>query len=168
MQKINRYVVAFDSLSGDFQEDFELPEDIDLSALRLLFDKTEESPMHYWELITPDKSDYFKDKIEHVFDFDLYDYRLTNDSGKLYKTNRYITLFDKYSEDLKMEIPLPEDIDLRELQALFNEIEENPMYDCYRITPKEAPYFKNKIEHKFNFELYEYFLEASRGDLIPD
>ena len=168
MQKINRYVTIYDKVSRDAVMDFDLPEDLDLNTLRVLFCKIEEDPMHDWNPISLKESLYFKDKIEHVFDFDRYEYRLTNDSSKLYKLDRYITLFDKYSEDLKMEIPLPRGIDLRELQALFNEIKENPMYDCYRITPKEAPYFKNKIEHKFNFELYEYFLEASMGDLIPD
>ena len=169
MEKINRYVTAFDKISGDFWEDFEFHEELNLSELRILFGNKENDPMHYWELITPEKSSYFKDKIEHVFDFNLYEYRLTNDSSKLYKTVRYVLIFDKYSGECVTELKLPENVSLQELQAIFGEDEENPrMSGRYDITPKESLYFKEKIEHEFNFELYDYELASYRGDLIPD
>jgi len=78
------------------------------------------------------------------------------------KIRRYIGCFYRYGKDETIieEIDLP-DIPLAELQELFSVPKNNPMYDCWDITPEHVAFFQNKINIEFNFDRYEYFLETS-------
>lgn len=74
---------------------------------------------------------------------------------------RLITIFKKGDdESLKDEIELlcP---NLSELQSLFSIDSDNPMYDCYEITEKEAPYFEDKFKIQLDLEKYIYYLECN-------
>ena len=72
---------------------------------------------------------------------------------------RYISYFSKVDEAHAGDLTLPE-IELSAIQVLFKEKKENPMYDCYPITENEAGFFRNLAEISFDFEKYDYFLEA--------
>jgi hypothetical protein len=77
---------------------------------------------------------------------------------------RSITVFEKGDDDfIKDEFEL-RDICLRELQDLFSVDDENPMYDCFEITDKEAGYFKEKYNIEFDLEKYIYYLECYSAD----
>ena len=66
---------------------------------------------------------------------------------------RVITYFYKNSEDEEVvgEIPLPQDLDLGELQKLFGVESGNPMYDCYPIGENEVAFFKSKFGIKLTW-----------------
>ena len=74
---------------------------------------------------------------------------------------RLITVFEKGDDEfLKDEIELSSPI-LSELQSLFSVGSDNPMYDCFEITIKEAPYFKDRFNIQLNLEKYIYYLECN-------
>lgn len=77
----------------------------------------------------------------------------------MHKIIRLITWFDKQSEDFKGQLELGE-IPVEELQTLFGESSENPMYDCYPITPKNASFFQELAQQDLRFDVYNYFLEC--------
>ncbi len=73
---------------------------------------------------------------------------------------RYIAVFSKSEDKLLYKFDLPE-IELELLQDLVGERKSNPMYDCYDIDNSCVSFFKNYIDIDFDFEKYEYSLEAS-------
>jgi hypothetical protein len=74
---------------------------------------------------------------------------------------RLITVFERGEDELlKDEIELPNAV-LSELQSLFSVKKDNPMYDCFEITKKEANYFKDKFNISLDFEKYIYYLECN-------
>lgn len=77
----------------------------------------------------------------------------------MYKVRRLIRFFEKTSDKYVGEIELPE-IELSELQKLFNEDRENPMYDCYPITTNEHTFFIQFLDKPLELDKYNYFLEA--------
>ena len=77
----------------------------------------------------------------------------------MHKIIRLITWFDKQREELTGKLELGE-IPVEKLQTLFGESSENPMYDCYPITPKNASFFQDLAKQDLRFDLYDYFLEC--------
>ena len=74
---------------------------------------------------------------------------------------RLITVFEKDDDEfLKDEIELS-NVDLSKLQVLFSVEKDNPMYDCFEITEKEAGYFREKFNINLDFENYIYYLECN-------
>jgi hypothetical protein len=77
------------------------------------------------------------------------------------KVKRLITVFEKGDDEfLKDEIELSNP-SLPELQSLFSIDSDNPMYDCFEITEKEAPYFKEKFNIQIDLNKYIYYLECN-------
>lgn len=74
---------------------------------------------------------------------------------------RFISYFNKTNEKHVGDIDLIY-VDLSTIQVLFNQNIENPMYDSYPITPKEAVFFTELARISFDFEKYDYFLEAQK------
>ena len=72
---------------------------------------------------------------------------------------RLIRIYEKIGDDLLGEITL-EGADLMDLQAVFNENKDDPMYDSYPVKEKEKEFFENKYGVEFDFGLYDHFLEA--------
>lgn len=76
---------------------------------------------------------------------------------------RYIAVFSKEDETMVGEIALLKD-NLPLLQKVFGEAADNPMYDCYGVTVVEEEALRQAgiLDKKLNYELYDYWLEASR------
>lgn len=53
-------------------------------------------------------------------------------------------------------------LNLKEVQKLFNQASDDPMYYAYQITEKQAPYFRTKYGRRFHFRKREYFLETRK------
>jgi hypothetical protein len=51
---------------------------------------------------------------------------------------------------------------LSELQALFGESSNNPMYDCYPIGADQVGYLQSKLEHAIALDQYDYYLNCRR------
>jgi len=72
---------------------------------------------------------------------------------------RVIRWYEKNGEQLRGESVLA-DPSLSELQSLFGESTENPMYDCYPISGTQAAYFQTTANLTINMALYDYYLEC--------
>lgn len=78
------------------------------------------------------------------------------------KLKRVVTVFKKDGDEVvKDEIELC-NLDLSSVQIIFNQLEDNPMYDCYEIRKGEENYFKERHNVNFNFNKYKYYLECHR------
>jgi hypothetical protein len=72
---------------------------------------------------------------------------------------RVIRWFDQTEDFLCGEKFLP-DIPVVELKKIYPDSWNDPyLYDCYRITKKEANFFKQYVDIEFEFDKYEYFSE---------
>ncbi len=72
---------------------------------------------------------------------------------------RVLRWYDKSEEHLVDECTL-KGISVHELQIIFCEDEENPMYDCYSVETKQACEIKKYCDVEFNFSKYDYFVES--------
>ena len=79
---------------------------------------------------------------------------------------RYITWFDPQAERLVGEADL-QNFPLSELQQLFGEPADQPMYDCYPITPEKLPALQPHVEHTIRLDRYDYFVEAEAAS-VPE
>lgn len=75
------------------------------------------------------------------------------------KVRRLLSVYDKKTEKHVRDYELIT-FKLKEIQKLFNQSSNDPMYYCYRITEKVAPYFRKKYGRHFHFRKREYFLET--------
>ncbi len=76
------------------------------------------------------------------------------------KLPRCLTYFDKITEKYIGKISIPE-VELKQIQKLWNEPEDEPMVDCYPLNTKEQmEFFEKIISAKLNLEAYDYFLEV--------
>lgn len=75
------------------------------------------------------------------------------------KIRRLISVYDKKTEKHVCNYELA-GFKLKEVQILFNQPPNDPMYYCYNITKKEAQYFRKKYGRRFHFRKREYFLET--------
>jgi hypothetical protein len=84
----------------------------------------------------------------------------TSQSSLKYQIERVIRWFDKTGDDLVGEAVLA-DVDVINLQKLFNIASDNPMFDCYLIdSDDEFNYLKQFVDLDFQPDLYDYFLEC--------
>jgi len=75
-------------------------------------------------------------------------------------TNRYIQWYDKVTERAVGSEELKE-IELADLQNIFNVPTENPMYDSWEVEEKHIETLKKYLSHSLDLSLYDYFIEAS-------
>jgi hypothetical protein len=75
------------------------------------------------------------------------------------KLIRYVEWYEKTGDQPIGETILQE-VPLSELQALFGESSETPMYDCYRISADHVNYLQPKLEHSIALEQYDYYLSC--------
>lgn len=73
------------------------------------------------------------------------------------RVRRLLSVFDKKTEKLIRDYEL-KNVNLSKMQKVFNQDPTDPMYYCYQITEKEAPYFRKKYGRRFHFKKREYFL----------
>lgn len=79
---------------------------------------------------------------------------------KTYRVKRYIFVFNKNSDALIRSYEITR-LNLNEIRRLFRQKPRDPMYYCYPITEKEAPYFQKKYGNRFYFKKYVYFLDCA-------
>ena len=53
-----------------------------------------------------------------------------------------------------------EGVELQELQTLFKEPSNEPMYDCYPVSKVQAESLQKYVDEKIDVESYDYFLEC--------
>lgn len=78
------------------------------------------------------------------------------------KVRRFISIFldeEGNDEGHLMDFPLT-DVNLVELQSLFGEAQNNPMYDSYLITKCHESFFVKKYGLQFDFNNKIYYLDA--------
>ncbi|MCB9024793.1 MAG: hypothetical protein H6625_00615 [Bdellovibrionaceae bacterium] len=76
------------------------------------------------------------------------------------KLRRVVTVFNKTGDEAIVEEIELSDFDLILMQQLFSVRAENPMYDCYEITPDIGEQFRKRYGINFDFNKFIYFLEA--------
>jgi predicted transcriptional regulator len=77
------------------------------------------------------------------------------------KLPRCLSYFDKITEKCIGKVSIPE-VELRQIQKLWNEPEDEPMVDCYPLNTKEQiVFFEKIISAKLNLDVYDYFLEVN-------
>ena len=82
------------------------------------------------------------------------------------RIRRYITWFDPHTERLVGEADL-KGCPLSKLQELFGESADEPMYDCYPVTPDKLSALQPHIDHTIRLDRYEYFVEAEAAP-VPE
>ena len=72
---------------------------------------------------------------------------------------RCVECFEKVGDDLIKEIPLS-GISLKQLQEIFGEPAEEPMYGGYIIESRHAAMLEPYLPEKLDLESYDYFLSC--------
>lgn len=89
-----------------------------------------------------------------------------NSTENDYQVQRFLRWFEKEGENLVGETLL-NDVNIQELQTLFNLESNNPMYDCYLLeNQQQFDYLQNKLNISLNNELYDYYLETDALNII--
>lgn len=70
--------------------------------------------------------------------------------------------FDRNTSMLTEEIPLGDNVTLQAMQKLFGASPDNPMYDAYPVSPREARVLAEFVADGRNLQLdhFDYFLEC--------
>jgi hypothetical protein len=72
---------------------------------------------------------------------------------------RFIEWYEK-NGDVPLGVEALQDISLSELQALFGQSQDNPMYDAYPISAIHTQSLQNKLSHMIDLERYDYYLSC--------
>lgn len=68
-----------------------------------------------------------------------------------------IRYFSKQDDSYVGECPL--EVSLVELQKLFGEPADNPMYECYLVSDEHVSLLRKYASIHFNLDDFEYFVE---------
>lgn len=80
------------------------------------------------------------------------------------KINRVLSWYEKSPGSAFVEQAKLEEISLCELQQLFNQPVENPMYECYPVQQQHVVVLSQYAGRKINLTEYEYFVECYSSD----
>jgi len=72
---------------------------------------------------------------------------------------RVIRWYEKKGDRLAGETTL-ENASLSELQTLFNQSSDDPMYDCYPVLPSHVSYLEQRLNRLIDLNQYDFFLEC--------
>ncbi len=72
---------------------------------------------------------------------------------------RILACYSKSDESLVAEYDL-EWVSLGEMQKLWHQPESEPMFGCFAVMPTHRNFIEKHTNIQFNFEAYEYFIEA--------
>jgi len=72
---------------------------------------------------------------------------------------RVMRWFDRSSDELVGSAPI-RGIHLTELQRMFGVEPDDPMYDCYPVTPTQASQLQACVDVPILLDKYDYFVEA--------
>jgi len=76
-----------------------------------------------------------------------------------HRTTRWIRGYEKQGDTLVEEFPL-QDVKLSELQSLFGTDEDDPMVDCYAVSPRQAAELVRYLPQPLRLHALDYFLEC--------
>ncbi len=83
-----------------------------------------------------------------------------NTIEQLPAVQRFVRWYEKSCCDFVGETVL-NNIQISQLQKLFEIASDNPMYDCYLVSsPEQINYLQRILNCQFNIHDYEYFLEC--------
>lgn len=77
------------------------------------------------------------------------------------RIRRLLAAYDKKTEKHICDYELTS-FRIKEVQKVFNQPPNDPMYYCYHVTENEAPYFRKKYGRRFYFKKRQYFLETAK------
>jgi hypothetical protein len=77
---------------------------------------------------------------------------------------RVLTAFERDPDDGLVGEWSLQGIELPELQRLFGVLDDDPMYDCFRVEQKHVGRLQQAVAHQIDLERFEYFVEAYRGE----
>jgi hypothetical protein len=80
-------------------------------------------------------------------------------SLKFSPVSRFIEWYEK-NGDVPLGMDLLQNVSLSELQALFGQSQDNPMYDAYPIAAIHVELLQPKLIHRLDLERYDYFLSC--------
>jgi hypothetical protein len=76
---------------------------------------------------------------------------------------RCIEYFLNETDELVGEFALPQ-VELAELQKLWNLLPNEPMFECFSIQAEQAQFFRELASIEFDFAQYSYFLATYTTD----
>jgi hypothetical protein len=76
---------------------------------------------------------------------------------------RVVEYFSNETNELMGQFALPQ-VELSELQRLWNAPPDEPMVECFTIGVEQAPFFRALAGIDFDFARYSYFLAAYTAD----
>ena len=158
---VRRMLRVFDKKSDKHIRSFELP-NFSLKEVQKVFGQEVGDLMYFVYTITDKEVPYFRKKYGYRFHFKKYEYCLDCEritKRKRPRVRRLFAIYDKKTEIFIRDYELT-NFNLGEMQKLFSQ--DDPMHYCYRITEKEAPYFRKKYGRRFFFKKKEYFLETRK------
>lgn len=77
---------------------------------------------------------------------------------------RVLRWFDRESDELVGSAPL-RGIGLPTLQQMFDVPSDNPMYDCFPVTPSQASQLQAYVDVPIELNRFDYFVEADATEL---
>ena len=75
------------------------------------------------------------------------------------QVHRVLRWFDRVSDELVGSAPIL-GVKLVDLQRMFGVEPDNPMYDCYPVTPTQASQIQACVDAPILLDKYDYFVEA--------
>ncbi|MCL1472002.1 DUF7683 domain-containing protein [Argonema antarcticum] len=72
---------------------------------------------------------------------------------------RVVRWYDKNGDKLVGQSTL-QDIKLSDIQDIFGESKDNPMYDCYPVNAFHVNQLKKFVEDEIDIDYYDYFVEC--------
>lgn len=79
------------------------------------------------------------------------------------KVERFLRAYEKEGDNLVGEHRL-EGISIIELQSMFGEPSDSPMYECYPVTTNQLERLQNVIKAPLDLQAYDYFVECDASD----
>jgi hypothetical protein len=76
---------------------------------------------------------------------------------------RVVEYFSNETDELIGEFALPQ-VELSELQRIWDAPPDEPMVECFSIEEEQAPFFRELAGIEFDFARYSYFLAAYTTD----
>lgn len=70
----------------------------------------------------------------------------------------YLRAFEKGGDRLIVQLPL-NDIEVDFLRELWERPADDPMHYVYSVSPQGADALASYVDHEFDFEKYDYFVD---------
>lgn len=149
-----RVIVIYDKQAKHYVKS--IPLEMDLEALDKLLKPYTDDPLTLSYEITPEMSVL----LEKFTEFDFNRFQYTMEENGIWE----IAVYEKKTGEYE-EIGIPLKIDLDDLNRIFKQYEDDPLfYYCYKVTPKLLKELRKYIvgdnDINFDFKRFNYFVEA--------